>query len=61
MEGIHLLADILQEGDWMVLLDLKNAYLTVPVYSPHCHFLQFRWLGRCNEFRVLPFGLCSAL
>ena len=25
MEGIHLLGDILQERDWMVRLDLKDA------------------------------------
>ena len=27
MEGLHLLPDLLQAQDWMVKLDLKDAYL----------------------------------
>ena len=31
MEGIHMLRDLLKKGDFMVKLDLKDAYFTVPV------------------------------
>lgn len=31
MEGICMLRDLMKEGDWIVLIDLKDAYLTVPV------------------------------
>lgn len=34
IEGIHLLRDTLLQGDWMAKLDLKDAYLTVPVAVP---------------------------
>ena len=37
MEGLHLLPDLLQPGDWMVKLDLKDAYLQVPIHPEH-HF-----------------------
>lgn len=60
MEGIHLLRDLLRPGDWMVRLDLKDAYLTVPIFPPHRRFLQFLWGGECFEFTTLPFGLSSA-
>ncbi|XP_069071628.1 uncharacterized protein [Pleurodeles waltl] len=30
MEGLHLLPDLLQPGDWLMRLDLKDAYLTIP-------------------------------
>lgn len=31
MEGIHLLWDLMQPGDWFTHLDLKVTYLTVPI------------------------------
>ena len=31
MEGIHMLRDLLRKGDFMVKIDLKDAYFTVPV------------------------------
>ena len=31
MEGMAMLKSILQKGDWMVSIDLKDAYLSVPV------------------------------
>jgi len=41
MEGVHLLKDLLQKGDWMVTIDLKDAYLSVPVAQEHRSFLWF--------------------
>ncbi|XP_078506464.1 LOW QUALITY PROTEIN: uncharacterized protein LOC144765813 [Lissotriton helveticus] len=34
--------------------------LPVPIFPPHCKFLQFLWKGQTYEFRTLPFGLSSA-
>ena len=31
MESIHMLKDLLRKGDYMVKIDLKDAYLTVLV------------------------------
>lgn len=33
MESIHMLKDLLRKGDYMAKIDLKNAYLTVPVWK----------------------------
>lgn len=44
----------------MVNLDLKDAYLVVPIHLPHRRFLQFRWRDQIFEFTALPFGLASA-
>lgn len=57
MEGLHMLPDLLQEGDYMAKLDLKDAYFSVPVCSEHQRYLQFAWKGRRYRFKVLPFGL----
>ena len=61
MEGIRMLQGLIQEGDWLVKLDLKDAYLTVPIASNHRKFLRFWWDRQPWEFSSLPFGLSSAL
>ncbi|KAM4770877.1 LOW QUALITY PROTEIN: uncharacterized protein WCC33_002647 [Rhinophrynus dorsalis] len=60
MEGIHLLRDLLLPADWMIKLDLKDAYLTVPMAPSSQVFLRFRWQDRIWQFTCLPFGLSSA-
>ncbi|XP_040266255.1 uncharacterized protein LOC120980933 [Bufo bufo] len=59
MEGIHLLRDLLTPGDWMVKLDLKDAYL-VPLAAHSRDLLRFLWRGETWRFTCLPFGLSSA-
>ena len=44
----------------MVKLDLKDAYLTIPVHPSHQKFLRFAWKGRVFQFNCLAFGLASA-
>ena len=57
MESIRTVKGLIRQGDWMAKLDLKDAYLTVPV---HQKFLQFRWNSQTWQFKVLPFGLNSS-
>lgn len=60
MEGFHILKDVLQRGDWMSSVDLKDAYFSVPVAQPHQKLLRFEWKGKIYEYQCLPFGLSSA-
>ena len=60
MEGIHKVKELLRRGDWMCSVDLKDAYLSVPIAESHRKFLRFIWEGTTYEFTCLPFGLCSA-
>ena len=41
MEGHYLLPDLLQPQDWMVKLDLKDAYLQIPIHPDHQNPLTF--------------------
>ena len=41
-------------------MDLKDAYLQVPIHEAHQCFLQFVWEGKHYKFQCLPFGLSSA-
>ena len=60
MEGIHMLKDILKQGDWMTKVDLKDAYFMIPMASNMKRFLRFRWQSQTYQFNCLPFGLSSA-
>jgi len=60
MENVSLLKDVIFQGDYLVKLDLKDAYLTVPINNQDWKFLRFTWKGIAYEFTVLPFGLATA-
>ncbi len=52
----------LHKGCWMVSLDLKDAYLHVPIHPSHWRDLQFALRNLAGElivyqWNVLPFGL----
>ena len=60
MESVRTVKTIIQRDDWMLKLNLKDAYLSVPIHRAHQKYLRF-WLGgRLWQFKVLPFGLSSA-
>ena len=60
MEDIQCIKDLLSRNDFMCKLDLKDAYLTVPIHPFHWRFLRFHWQGKVYEYTVLPFGLVTA-
>ena len=41
MEGIHTLKSLLRKGDWLVKIDLKDAYFSIPISQKHKKFLCF--------------------
>ena len=60
IEGIPALQDLLERGDFLAKVDLKEAYLMVPIAKEHHQLLGFEWRNRTYQFRALPFGLASA-
>ena len=47
----------IQKGDWVISLDLTDAYLHVPIHPSSRKFLRFCYQDEVFQFRVLPFGL----
>ncbi len=55
----------LQQGMWMISLDLNDAYLHIPIIPQHRKFLRFalrdhQGILRVYQWGVLPFGLATA-
>lgn len=60
MEGLKQVRDWIQPNAYMCGMDLKDAFLHIPIHKRFRKFLRFSWLGSLLEWRVLPFGLkCS--
>ena len=50
----------IRPGDFFVSLDLKDAYLQVPVHPHSSRYLRFVWQGKVYQFEVFCFGLSTA-
>ena len=60
MTNHRSLASLLQPPAWVASLDLKDAYLHIPMRKNLHKFLALTCWGRLFFFRALPFGLAPA-
>ena len=60
METPRSVLSSIRPGDWMISLDLQDAYLQVPVHHDSHRYLRFVVAGKSYQFRVLCFGLTTA-
>ena len=57
MEELKTVRKWFQQGTMCVRLDLKDAFLYVPMSARVKIFLRFKWKGKLYEWQVLPFRL----
>ena len=60
METIQSVLLSVRRDDWMASIDLREAYLQVPVHPESRPFLRFVSKGRVFQFKALCFGLSTA-
>ena len=57
MTTVKAVRQVLDQGSWIVTLDLKDAYWHVPIRESFRNFLAFQVESRAYRFRAMPFGL----
>ena len=60
METPQQVLAAVNQGDWMVSIDLKDAYFQVPIHPRSRPYLRFVWDQKDYQFKALCFGLCTA-
>ena len=60
METVQSVLSSVRRNDWMVSLDLKDAYLQVPIHPDSRKYLRFSTNRGTFQFRVPCFGLTTA-
>jgi hypothetical protein len=57
---LDMVRTLLRPADYLMKLDLQDAYFMVPIHEQHKKYLRLAFEGRTYEFQSLPFGLSSA-
>ena len=60
IENINTALHTIAPGDYLVSIDLKDAYFSILIFKPHRKFLRFKWSDQTYEFTCLPFGYSLA-
>ena len=60
METLSDLKELIQKDDYMIKIDLKNAYLAVPLSERHSKYVRFQWQGNLYQCLTLFFGMAQA-
>ena len=60
METIGFAVQLINEGDYMAPIDLKDAYFSIPIHVNDRKYLRFTWRDQLLEFVCMPFGYSLA-
>ena len=60
METPETIRTSLQQGEWVTLVDFKDAYFHIPIQEQSRKYLRFHVQGQTYQFKALPFGLSTA-
>ena len=50
----------IRQDDWMISIDLKDAYFQIPIHPQSRKYLRFVWGSKTFQFKVICFGLSTA-
>ena len=58
MEEMHLIKDLLQKHDFLIKIDLKDAYFGIALDESSRKYIRFQWEENLYKFLCLCSGLC---
>ncbi|XP_067045984.1 uncharacterized protein [Acropora muricata] len=53
MENINTALHTIAPGDYLVSIDLKDAYFSILIFKPHRKFLRFKWSTELCKYQAL--------
>lgn len=59
MYSLRSILGCIREGDLLQSVDLKEAYIHVPIHPMHRQYLRFTYANRHYQYWAMPFGLIS--
>lgn len=60
MESLQSILQAINRGEWMLSINLRDAYLHIPIHAEFQRFLRFTINSWHFQFRSLPFGISTA-
>ena len=60
METSQTVREAIGRGDWMVSLDMRDAYFHIPIHPQSRRYLRFSFNGQVFQFRAMCFGLSTS-
>lgn len=60
MEDTQSVLASIHRDDWMISVDMRDAYFHIPIHPTSRKYLRFVFDGRVFQFRALCFGLSTA-
>lgn len=60
MEGLKTVRNLLQPGDYMVKIDLEDAFHHVPIHPTSQKYFRFQWGETVLQWQCMPFGYRDA-
>ena len=60
METAEIIRKSLKKGEWVTSIDIKDAYLHVPIHKKAQKYLRFQTKQGVYQFVSLPFGIATA-
>ena len=60
MVSLDMTIQMLRQGDYFALIDLKDAYFLISICPEYRRFLSFSLNGLIYEFKALLFGLSTS-
>ena len=59
METAEIIRNSNTKGEWVVSIDMKDAYFYIPIHKESHHLLPFHVDGQTYQFKALPFRLAT--